>query len=183
MELAVSEPIRASLWRLPLLCGLEPTTHCTLNITHSQLIYAILFFLMIHCCSHVTTAFLIPPTAAGTPPQMFPYVVFHDSLTTWRDHQWCSVSPHMSNQSHRQHRVVKLQTRRILHFPSCNSIFSLHLQFTPLMYNNYTCESHIISNLWQNPEGCLTLLCTRFSNNKDSIKNQLRLWLCSFFSR
>ena len=43
MELAEWEPIRERLWRLPLLCGLEPTPHCTPRIRHLGVFFV--FFL------------------------------------------------------------------------------------------------------------------------------------------
>lgn len=60
MELSVSQPIRASLWRLPLFCGLEATPHCTLKIQPLHIMHLCFFSFsfMIHfyCSFHVTAA-------------------------------------------------------------------------------------------------------------------------------
>lgn len=81
MELAEWEPIRERLWRLPLLCGLEPTPHCTPRIRHLGFFFFFFFLgwftvafmsLQLYLVVHQTTRhpnwwdFL-----AGNPPRCF----------------------------------------------------------------------------------------------------------------
>ena len=86
MELAEWEPIRERLWRLPLLCGLEPTPHCTPRIRHLGFFFFFFFFRMIHCSFHVTAALFSRTSNHQTPqlmrfpcrepPQMFLMFIF-----------------------------------------------------------------------------------------------------------